>query len=157
MPSKPRGQPPKKCHNIIGLQNSSSLSTILSVTSFSEGNQAVTKEDDALIARSQESDQFPLCNKKDEASNEAEDLGEETNVEDYAESEWDALDDQDFAERLAKMAMADDLNDMDWIPARLHGKKGKTYLMCIFKYQSRINSHNPHQNVQKHTKEALMS
>ena len=109
------------------------MSTVLSLASFSEGSQAVTKEDDAWIARSQESDQFPVCNKKDEASSEAEDLGEETDVEDYAESEWDKLDDQDFAERLAKMAMADDPNDMDWIPARLHGKKGKTYLTCIFK------------------------
>ena len=71
-----------------------------------------------------------MCNKKDEASSEAEDLGEEMNVEDYAESEWDELDDQDFAERLAKMAMADDPNDMDWIPARLRGKKGKTYQIC---------------------------
>ena len=98
-----------------------------------------------------------MCNKNDEASSEAEDLGEEMNVEDYAESEWDELDDQDFAERLAKMAMADDPNDMDWIPARLRGKKGKTYLMCISKHQSRINSYDPPQNVQKHTKEALMS
>ena len=123
------------------------MSTVLSVTSFSKDNQAVTEEDDALIVRSQESDQFPECNKKDEASSEAEDLGEEMNVEDYAESEWDELDDQDFSERLAKMAMANDLNDMDWIPARSHGKKGKTYLMCISKYLSGINSYDPHQNV----------
>ena len=78
-------------------------------------------------------------------------------MKDYAESKWDELDGQDFAGRLAKMAMADDPNDMDCIPARLHGKKGKTYVTCISKYQSRINSYNPHQNVQKHTKEALMS
>ena len=31
MPPKPRGQPPKKHHIITGLQNSSSLSTVLSV------------------------------------------------------------------------------------------------------------------------------
>jgi len=36
-----------------------------------------------------------VCNKKDEASSEAEDSGEETDVEDYAESEWDELDDVD--------------------------------------------------------------
>ena len=36
-----------------------------------------------------------MCNKKDEASSEAEDSGEETDVEDYAESEWDELDDVD--------------------------------------------------------------
>jgi hypothetical protein len=89
MPSKPRGQPPKKHHNITGLQNSSSSSTVLSVTSFSQGNQTVTEEDDALIARSQESDRLPVRNKKDEASSEAEDSGEETDMEDYAESEWD--------------------------------------------------------------------
>ena len=94
MPPKPRGRPPKKRRNITGLQNSSSPST---VKSFSQDNQTVTEEDDALIARSQESD---WRNKKDEASSESEDSGEETDVEDYAESEWDELDDQDFAERV---------------------------------------------------------
>ena len=42
-----------------------------------------------------------MRNKKDEASSEAEDSGEET---DYAEIEWDELDDQDFAKRMAVMA-----------------------------------------------------
>ena len=77
-----------------------------------------------------------MRHKKDEASSEAEDSGEETDMEDYAESEWDELDDQDFAERLAEMVMADDPNDLDWVPARLRGKKtaqkkGKIYLTCI--------------------------
>jgi hypothetical protein len=109
--------------NITGLQNSSSLSTVLPVTSFSQGNQAVTEEDDALMAR-------PVRNKKDEACSEAEDSGEETDEEDYAESEWDELDDQDFAERLAEMAIADDPNDLDWVPpSLLHSKKGKKSYM----------------------------
>ena len=51
-----------------------------------------------------------MRNKKDEASSEAEDSGEETDG--YAESEWDELDEQDFAERLAEMAIA---NDPIWI------------------------------------------
>ena len=85
--------------------------------------------------RSQESDQLPLHNKKDEASSKAEDSEEETDMEDYAESKWEEIDDQDFAERLAEMAMADDPNDLDWIPPRLHGTKGKIYLTCIHKYQ----------------------
>ena len=157
MPPKPRGRPPKKRRNITGLQNSSSSSTVLSVASFSQGSQAVTEEDDALIARLQESDRLAVHNKKDEASSEAEDSGEETDVDDYAESEWDELDDQDFAERLAEMAMADDPNDLDWVPARLRGKKGKTYLTCICKYRSRINSYDPQQNVRKRTKEVPMS
>jgi hypothetical protein len=93
MPPKLRGQPPKKHHNITGLQNSSSLTTVLSVQLFFQDNQTVTKEDDALIMRSQESDRLPVHNKKDEASSEAEDLGEET---DHAESKWDELDDQDL-------------------------------------------------------------
>jgi hypothetical protein len=38
-----------------------------------------------------------MRNKKDEANSEAEDLGEETDVED-AESGWDELDDQNFAD-----------------------------------------------------------
>ena len=46
-----------------------------------------------------------MCNKKDEASSEAEDLGDETDEEDYTESKWDELDNQDFAERLAEMGM----------------------------------------------------
>ena len=33
--------------------------------------------------------------KKDEASSEAEDSGEETDMEDYAENEWDELNDKD--------------------------------------------------------------
>jgi hypothetical protein len=118
MPPKPRGRPPKKHRNIANLQNNTIQD--LPVTSFSQGNQAVTEEDDA---RSQGSDQLPVRHKKDEASSEAEDSGEETDVEDYAESEWDELEDQDFAERLAEMAMADDPNDLDWVPAGLRGKK----------------------------------
>ena len=105
MPPKTRGQPPKKCHNISGLQNNSPSSTVLLVASFSQGNQTVTEEDDALITRSQESDRLLVCNKEDEVSSEAEDSEEET---DYAEIEWDELDDQDFAKRMAEIAMADD-------------------------------------------------
>ena len=99
MPPRPRGRPPKKRRNITGLQNNSSLSTVPSVTSFSQGNQAVTgvtEEDDALIARCQESDRLPVRNKKDEASSKVDDSGEETDEEDYAESEWDELDDKDI-------------------------------------------------------------
>ena len=96
MPPRPRGQPPKKRRNITGLQNNSSSSTVPSVTSFAQGNQAVTEEDDTLIARSQESDRLPVRNKKDEASSEVDDSGEETDEEDYAESEWDELDDEDI-------------------------------------------------------------
>ena len=96
MPPRLRGRPPKKRRNITGLQNNSSLSTVPSVTSFSQGNQAVTEEDDALIARSQESDRLPVRNKKDEASSKVDDSGEETDEEDYAESEWDELDDEDI-------------------------------------------------------------
>ena len=156
MPPKTRGRPPKKRRNISGLQNNSPSSTILSVASFSqlEGNQTVAEEDDALIPRSRESDRLPVCNKKDEASSEAEDSGEET---DYAEIEWNELDDQNFAKRMAVMAMADDPNDLDWVPARLRDKKGKLYLTCIHKYQLRINSYDPQQNVRKCTEEALMS
>ena len=123
MAPKPRGRPPKKRRNISNLRNGSSST----VTSFSQGNQAVTEEDDALIARSQESDRLPVRNKKDEASSEAEDSETDMEaVEDYAESEWDELDDRDFAERLAEMAIMDDPNDLDWVPARLRVKKGKT-------------------------------
>ena len=87
------------------------------VTSFSQENQAVT-EDNTLITTSQKSD--PVCNKKNEASSEAEDLREERDEEDYTESKLDELYSQDFAERLAEMG--------DWDPPRLHGKKGKLYL-----------------------------
>ena len=91
--------------------------------------------------RSQEPlpDQLPVHHKKDEASSEAKDSGEETDMEDYAESEWDELDNEDFAERMAKMAMVDNLNDLDWVPAKLCGtrkttqKKGKIHLTCICK------------------------
>jgi hypothetical protein len=118
MPPKPRGRPPKKHRNTTNLRKNSSSSTVPSIASFSQGNQAVTEEDNILIARlgSQESDQLPVCDKKDEASSEDEDLGEETD-EDCGESEWDELDDQDFAERLTEMAMTDDPNDLDWVPS----------------------------------------
>ena len=60
-----------------------------------------------------------MRNKKDERSSEAEDSGEETDEEAYAESEWDELDDQDFAERLAEIrAIADDPNDLYWVPPK---------------------------------------
>ena len=45
---------------------------------------------------------------KDQASSEAEDSdseGEETDAEDDAESDWDELKDQEFAERLAAMTL----------------------------------------------------
>jgi hypothetical protein len=141
MPPKPRGRPPKKRRNITGLQNSASSSTVLPVISFSQGNQAVTKEDNALIARYQQSDQLPVRNKKDEASSEAEDSGKETDEEDYAESEWDELDDQGFAERLAEMAIADDPNDLDWVPLRFRRKKGKISYMYL--QVSIKNSYDP--------------
>ena len=69
MPLKTRGRPPKKHHNISGLQNKSPLSTILLVASFFqlEGNQTVTEEDDALIPRSRESDRLPVRNKMRQA------------------------------------------------------------------------------------------
>lgn len=50
---------------------------------------------------------MPEYNRKDVVSSEAEDSGEGTDMEDYAESGWDELNDQDF-ERLAEMAMKDD-------------------------------------------------
>ena len=136
MPPKPRGRPPKKRRNLAGLQNSVSSSSIPLVSSFSQGrHQAVSEEDDeVLIARSQESHRLPEHNKKDKASSEAEDSGEETDMEDYAESDWDELDDQDFAERLAEMVMEDDPNDFDWVPAKFRKKqmakkKGKTNVL----------------------------
>ena len=49
----------------------------------------------------------------------------------YAESDWDdsEFNDQDVGERLAEMAMEDDPNDFDWVPAKLRGKQTarKTY------------------------------
>lgn len=48
-------------------------------------------------------------------SSEAEDSGEGTDMEDYAESGWDELNDQDF-ERLAEMAMKDD--EWFWLGSR---------------------------------------
>ena len=41
-----------------------------------------------------------MRHKNDDASSEAEDSGEDTDVEDYPESEWDELDDQYFADSL---------------------------------------------------------
>jgi len=78
-----------------------------------------------------------VCSKKDEASSEAEDLGDETD-EDCGESEWDELDDPDFAERLTEMAMADDPKDLDWVPSILLGKKSKTYPTCTHKYHCTV-------------------
>ena len=96
MPPKPRGRPPTKCRSIQ--ISSSPSSTVLPVTSFSQGNQAVTEEDGEIP---------PVRNKIDEVCIEAEDSGEETDEEDY--------DDQNFAERLAEMAIGDDPNDLDWV------------------------------------------
>ena len=64
-------------------------------------------------------------------SSEVDDSGEETDEEDYAESEWDELDDEDFAERLAEMAMADDPNDLDWFLPDCEVKKVK-YILHVF-------------------------
>ena len=63
---------------------------------------------------------------KDQASSEAEDSdseGEETDAEDDGESDWDELKDQEFAERLAAMALEDDPNDLDWVPAKVGSKQ----------------------------------
>ena len=43
-------------------------------------------------------------------------------MEDYAESDWDELDDQ---ERLAEMAMKDDPNDFDWVCAETKRQRRK--------------------------------
>jgi hypothetical protein len=47
-------------------------------------------------------------------------------AEDYAESDWDELEDQEFAERLVVMAVEDDPNDLDWVPAKLHVRQTAT-------------------------------
>ena len=51
MPPKPRGHPPKKSCNLAGLQNNHSLTSIPSMTSFSQGCQTVSEEDEELIMR----------------------------------------------------------------------------------------------------------
>ena len=108
MPPKPRGRPPKKRPNFA--------------KSTSQGCQTVTVSDSdsiehhhILIARSQ----------KDQASSEAEDSGEESDVEEYGECGWDELDDEDFAIKLAEMAMKDDKTDLDWLPPELRAKQAK--------------------------------
>ena len=63
---------------------------------------------------------------KDQASNEAEDSdseGKEMDAEDYAESDWDELKDQEFSERLAAMVLEDDPDDLDWVPAKVCSKQ----------------------------------
>jgi hypothetical protein len=55
MPPKPRGRPPKKHHNITGLQNSSSLSTLCQFQQFPKA-VIINEEDDILIVSSQEAD-----------------------------------------------------------------------------------------------------
>ena len=64
-----------------------------------------------------------MHHKKDEASSEAEDSGEESDAEDYAESGWDELGDVDFGKRLAEMALKDNPKDFDWVPAKLRGRQ----------------------------------
>ena len=66
---------------------------------------------------------------KDQASSEVEDFdseGEETDAEDYAEGDWDELEDQEFAERLAVMELEDNPNDMNWVPAKVCIKQTTT-------------------------------
>ena len=83
-----------------------------------------------------------MRNKKDERSSEAEDSGEETDEEAYAESEWDELDDQDFAERLAEIrAIADNPNDLYYMYSQVLIKDYRLILTI-------------QQNVRKRTKEA---
>src|SRR5258705_293896 len=124
MPSKPRGRPPKKRRNLAHLQKGSSSSTILPLSQGCPPVSAVTEaENDVPIGRSQGTGQLPVHHKKDEASSEAEDSGEESDAEDYTESGWDDLGDEDFGRRLAEMALKDDPKDFDWVPAKLRGQQ----------------------------------
>ena len=124
MSSKPRGRPPKKRRNLAHLQKGSSSST---VPSSSQGCQpvgdGVDESIDVPIGRSRGTGQLLVHHKKDEASSEAEDSGEESDAEDYAESSWDELGDVDFGKRLAEMALKDDPKDFDWVPAKLRGQQ----------------------------------
>ena len=86
MSPKRSSRPPKKRRNLAGLQNNSSSSTIPSAASSSQARQPV---DDVMIARSQGLDRLPVRHKKDEVSSETEDLGDESDMENYAESDWD--------------------------------------------------------------------
>lgn len=128
MPPKPKGRPLKKRRNLTGLKNNLSSSTAPSATSNSQACHNVSMANglgDTVIARSE----VPVHHMKDQASSEAEDSdseGEETDAEDYAESEWDELEDQEFAERLAAMALEDDPSDLDWVPAKVRGKQAAT-------------------------------
>ncbi|KAF8224391.1 hypothetical protein L208DRAFT_1410311 [Tricholoma matsutake] len=125
MPPKPRGHPPKKRRNLTGLQNNSSLSVAPLATSNSQAchNVRIIGLGDAATARSEGSVM------KDQASSEAEDSdseGEEMDAEDYAESDWDELEDQEFAERLVVMALEDNPNDLDWVPAKVRIRQTAT-------------------------------
>jgi hypothetical protein len=78
---------------------------------------------DAVIVRSEGSVM------KNQASSEAENTdseGEEMDAKDYAESDWDELENQEFAKRLVVMAVEDDLNDLDWVPAKVHIRQTAT-------------------------------
>lgn len=86
--------------------------------------------DNVPIGSFRERSQLPVHHKKDEASSEAEDSGEESDVEDYEESGWVDIGDEEFGKRLAEMALKDDPKDFDWVPENFRGlqtanKRGK--------------------------------
>jgi len=128
MPPKPRGRPPKKCRNLAGFPKASPISqacqTITVTVSDLDGIDDVA-HCHVPIARSQGTGQLPGHYKKDQASSETEDSGEESDVEDYGECGWDELDDEDFAIKLAEMVMKDDEKDLDWLPTELRAKQAK--------------------------------
>jgi len=86
MPPKRRGRSPKKRRNLAGFQQTSSLSPISQARHTDSNDIDELVSCHVLIGRSRGAGQLPSHHKKDRASSETEESGEESDAEDYGES-----------------------------------------------------------------------
>lgn len=122
--SCPRGRPRKKARNTTGL-NKDALNliplTTLDDTSMQHSLLATHSGLDEEMEAYNSEGHLP-----NESGEEFSDIGESDggeSDEDYADSEWEGLGDEDLADRLFQMGSKADSLDLDWVPYKQRSRK----------------------------------
>jgi hypothetical protein len=113
-----RGRPSKKPKNISGLRNQISAPNLDCSHASAHGNSATAQRSRTPSVSDGESEAYLSILfdslKTNYAADSSDREGSESDVSE--QSEWEELDDKDFASSLADLVAEDDPQDQDWIP-----------------------------------------
>ena len=116
------GRPRKKPRNISGLRNQPDRLSPLPGSHLKSDGTAPHSTPSQSHSRAPSPDDQYFPDRHDLANSE---VGSEIDQDESGEEEqdfWEDLDDEEFRERLIKMAVEDDPKDVDWIPLKKKGK-----------------------------------